>query len=51
MKQWTMEIAEEKGFTVRLFEVEESDHIRCFVPAPPKTSDIILKNRKHHTHC
>ena len=38
MKQWAVEIAEEKGFTVQLFEAGERDHIHCFVSAPPKIS-------------
>ena len=32
------EIAEDKGFTVHLFECEEGDHVHCFVSAPPKLS-------------
>ena len=38
MKQWAVEIAVEKGFTVHLFEAGEKDHIHCFVSAPPKIS-------------
>lgn len=38
MKQLAVEIAEEKGFTVQLFEAGERDHIHCFVSAPPKIS-------------
>ena len=38
MKQWATEIANEKGFTVHLFEAGERDHIHCFVSAPPKIS-------------
>ena len=32
------QIADEKGFIVHLFEVEEGDHVHCFVSAPPKLS-------------
>ncbi|WP_300919843.1 IS200/IS605 family transposase [uncultured Dubosiella sp.] len=32
------EIAQEKGFTIHQFEVEEADHIHAFVSAPPKVS-------------
>ena len=38
MRQWALEIAEEKGFTVHLFEAGEGDHIHCFISAPPKVS-------------
>ena len=31
-------IAEEKGFTIKLFEVGDGDHIHAFVSAPPKIS-------------
>jgi putative transposase len=36
-------IGEEKGFTVVQCEVGESDHVHCFVSAPPKLSptDIV----------
>ena len=30
--------AEDKGFTVHLFECGEGDHVHCFVSAPPKLS-------------
>ena len=32
------QIAEDKGFTVHLFECGEGDHVHCFVSAPPKLS-------------
>lgn len=38
MRQWAMETAKEKGFTVHLFEAGDMDHIHCFVSAPPKIS-------------
>ena len=43
LKVLVQEIADDKGFTVHLFEVGEGDHIHCFVSAPPKLSvtDII----------
>ncbi|MDY3919184.1 MAG: transposase, partial [Candidatus Limivivens sp.] len=31
-------MAEEKEFTVPLFECGECDHVHCFVSAPPKLS-------------
>ena len=31
-------IAEEKGFTIKQFEVGDKDHIQAFVSAPPKLS-------------
>ena len=36
-------VAEDKGFTVHLFEAGEMDHIHCFVSVPPKLSitDIV----------
>ena len=43
LKELVQEIAEDKGFTVHLFEVGEGDHIHCFVSGPPKLSvtDIV----------
>ena len=38
LKDWANEIADEKGFTLHLFEAGENDHIHCFVSAPPKLS-------------
>ena len=38
LKVLVQQIAEEKGFTVHLFEVGEGDHVHCFVSAPPKLS-------------
>ena len=35
---YLQEIAEDKGFTVHLFECGEGDHVHCFVSAPPKLS-------------
>ena len=32
------EIANEKGFTVYLFEAGDMDHVHCFISAPPKLS-------------
>ena len=32
------QIADDKGFTVHLFECGEGDHVHCFVSAPPKLS-------------
>ena len=43
LKELVQQIADDKGFTVHLFEVEEGDHIHCLVSAPPKLSvaDIV----------
>ena len=38
LKALVQQIAEDKGFTVHLFETGEGDHIHCFVSAPPKMS-------------
>ena len=35
LQELVQEIAEDKGFTVHLFECEEGDHVHCFVSAPP----------------
>ena len=42
LKNLVQEIADEKGFTVQLFECSEGDHIHCFVTAPPKLSVTII---------
>ena len=43
LKALVMEIAQDKGFTVHLFECGEGDHVHCFVSGPPKLSitDIV----------
>ena len=38
VKPLVFQIAEDKGFTVHLFETGEGDHVHCFVSAPPKMS-------------
>lgn len=38
LKQWANEVANEKGFTIHLFESGEGNHVHCFVSAPPKIS-------------
>ena len=38
LKELVQQIAEDKGFTVHLFECGEGDHVHCFVTAPPKLS-------------
>ena len=38
LQRLVQQIAEDKGFTVHLFECEEGDHVHCFVSAPPKLS-------------
>ncbi|MBR0411609.1 MAG: IS200/IS605 family transposase, partial [Eubacterium sp.] len=35
LKTLVFQIAEDKGFTVHLFETGEGDHVHCFVSAPP----------------
>lgn len=43
LKKLVQEIADDKGFTVHLFECGEQDHVHCFVSGPPKLSitDIV----------
>ena len=36
LQELVQQIAEDKGFTVHLFECGEGDHVHCFVSAPPK---------------
>lgn len=38
LKELVQQIADDKGFTIHLFEAGEKDHIHCFVSAPPKIS-------------
>ena len=38
LQELVQQIAEDKGFTVHLFECGEGDHVHCFVSAPPKLS-------------
>lgn len=38
LKDTAMQIANEKGFTIHLFEAGGCDHIHCFISAPPKLS-------------
>ena len=38
LQKLVQQIAEDKGFTVHLFECGEGDHVHCFVSAPPKLS-------------
>ncbi len=38
MQATAQEIAQEKGFIIHQFEVEEADYIHAFVSAPPKVS-------------
>lgn len=38
LKELVQQIADEKGFTVQLFECGDCDHVHCFVTAPPKLS-------------
>ena len=42
LKPLVQQIAEDKGFTVHLFEAGEGDHIQCFVSAPPKMSVTMI---------
>ena len=36
LKDLVQQIADEKGFTVQMFECGECDHVHCFITAPPK---------------
>ena len=38
LRKSAIQIGEDKGFTVQLFEAGERDHIHCFITAPPKLS-------------
>lgn len=38
LKELVQQIADDKGFTVQLFECGQGDHIHCFITAPPKLS-------------
>lgn len=38
LKDIVQQIADEKGFTVQMFECGEQDHVHCFITAPPKLS-------------
>ena len=38
LKDVVQQIADEKGFTVQMFECGEQDHVHCFITAPPKLS-------------
>ena len=42
LKALVMQIADDKGFTVHLFEAGDGDHIHCFVSAPPKMSVTMI---------
>ena len=42
LKALVQQVAEDKGFTVHLFEAGEGDHIHCFVSAPPKMSVTMI---------
>ena len=38
LKQLVVQIGNDKGFTVQLFECGNLDHVHCFITAPPKLS-------------
>lgn len=38
LKKFVRQIADDKGFTVQLFECGQCDHVHCFITAPPKLS-------------
>lgn len=38
LQQVALDIANEKGFTLHLFETGNMDHVHCFISAPPKLS-------------
>ena len=42
LKELVQQIADEKGFTVQMFECGECDHVQCFITAPPKLSVTVI---------
>jgi putative transposase len=47
LKELIIETAKEKGFTVQLCEIGNTDHVHCFVTAPPTMSiSLIIKHLK-----
>ena len=38
LKETAIQVADEKGFTIKLIECGECDHVHCFITAPPKLS-------------
>ena len=46
LQKLVQEIAEDKGFTVHLFECGEGDHVHCSVSAPPKLSITAISEDK-----
>lgn len=42
LKELVQQIADEKGFTVQMFECGECDHVHCFIIAPPKLSVTVI---------
>ena len=42
LKELVQQIADEKGFTVQMFECGECDHVHCFITAPPKLSVTVI---------
>ena len=52
LQELVQQIADDKGFTVHLFECGEGDHVHCFVSAPPKLSiTAIIKYLKGGGEC
>ena len=50
LKQLVVQIGNDKGFTVQLFECGNLDHVHCFITAPPKLSvTTIVKYLKGFT--
>ena len=43
LQELVQEIAEDKGFTVHLFECGEGDHVHCFVSAPHTDRAVFLR--------
>lgn len=42
MRSIAVQAAEEKGFSVQLFECGDQDHVHCFLTAPPKLSVTVM---------
>ena len=38
MQKWAAEVGGEHNFQIQEFEVGDSDHVHCFISAPPKVN-------------
>ena len=48
LQKLVQEIAEDKGFTVHLFECGEGDHVHCFVSAGGRVYDPLFAEAKSY---